>query len=158
MKTLIVYYSRTGTTKKVAETLKDMLKANSEEITETVDRSGFLGYMRAGRDAMKRKLTVLKDMKYDPVGYDMVIIGTPVWGFNVCPAIRTYLTQHKLNLKKVAFFATMGGSGGKKTLDEMELIAGKAPVATLELKERDVKNNKITPKLKKFTDDIKKSD
>jgi len=63
----------------------------------------------------------------------MVVIGTPIWGFTMTPALRTYLTAHSGSIKKTAFFATSGGSGFNKTASEMELLV-KHPVATLLLK------------------------
>ena len=55
MKTLVVLYSRTGTTKKVGEEIAAALKADVEEIIDTKKRSGPIGYVQAGRDAMKKK-------------------------------------------------------------------------------------------------------
>ena len=57
MKTLIVYYSRTGLTKKIATHISETLKADIDEIIDTKKRSGAIGYMSGGRDAMKGSLT-----------------------------------------------------------------------------------------------------
>ncbi|MFA5869173.1 MAG: hypothetical protein WC941_05670 [Candidatus Bathyarchaeia archaeon] len=51
MKTLIVYYSRDGSTRKVAEELKAQLGADIEEITEPKGRGGPLGWIRSGKEA-----------------------------------------------------------------------------------------------------------
>ena len=66
MKMLVVFYSRTGNTRKVAEELEKVLECDMEEIIDTKNRSGSLGYLRSGRDAMNRKLTVLQDVINDP--------------------------------------------------------------------------------------------
>ncbi len=47
MNALVVHYSRTGTTKKVAEKLAFLLKCVSEEIHDTTNRKGKLGWLRA---------------------------------------------------------------------------------------------------------------
>jgi hypothetical protein len=50
MKTLIVFYSRTGRTRKAAGLLADLLGAEMEELAEPgVDRSGIGGFLRGGR-------------------------------------------------------------------------------------------------------------
>jgi len=49
MKALVVFYSRTGTTKQVAEALAQSLNCDSEELIDTKKRSGPLGFLSAGR-------------------------------------------------------------------------------------------------------------
>ena len=155
MKILVVYYSRTGTTKKVAETIASDLKCDSEEIIDTKNRSGFWGYLKSGRDAMKKRLTILEPIKKTPDSYDLVIIGTPIWAWNVSAPVRTYIVQNADKFKKVAFFCTMGGSGDVKAFKEMESISGKKPIATLGLRQADVKNDTYKEKVSKFIEEIR---
>lgn len=151
MKTLVVFYSRTGTTKKVALEISNKLGAEIEEIRDTVNRSGVKGYLVSGRDAMKKRLTTLELTTKNPADFDLVIIGTPIWGWNMSVPVRTYITEKKGDFKKVAFFCTMGGTGDDKAFAEMEQIIGQKPVATLALLTRDVAKNDFAEKLEKFT-------
>lgn len=160
MKTLIVYYSRTGVTKKVAEILKARFAnlaydCDIEEIIDTKDRKGPIGYMLSGREAMKGITPEIKPLTKNPADYELVIIGTPVWAFTMSSPIRTFLTEQKDKLIKVAFFLTMGGSGNEKTFKNMTDLAGKQPVATLDLKTADVMQNKIEERLNQFVESIK---
>ncbi|MGZ4919476.1 MAG: flavodoxin, partial [Halobacteriota archaeon] len=66
MKVLVVFYSRTGTTKRVGEALAEMLDCDSEELLDTQKRSGPLDVMTAGRNARAKKLTTLAGIKHDP--------------------------------------------------------------------------------------------
>ncbi len=150
MKILIVYYSRTGATKKVAETLKRELNADIEEVQDIKNRMGFLGYLFAGRDATFGSLTDIKEVTKNPTEYDIVIVGTPIWAWNVTPAVRTYLTKFKGQFKKIAFFCTEGGSGGARAFLEMEKICGLKPQVTLELTTREIIKNKYLEKVKNF--------
>ena len=104
MKKLVVYYSRTGNTHKVAEEITNGLECDIEEIIDTKNRSGPLGYIRSGRDAGNRKLTVLKDIINDPSQYDLLIIGTPLWAWHVSTPVRTYIHENQANFKDVALF------------------------------------------------------
>ena len=155
MKTLVVYYSRTGTTKKLALEIASKLNAETEEIKDTVDRSGMKGYLFAGRDAMQKNLTILQPTVNNPADFDLVIIGTPMWGWNMSAPVRTYVTEKKNNFKNVAFFCTMGGSGDSKAFAEMEEIIDKKPLSTLTLFTRDVVKNNFTEKLEKFIGGIR---
>ena len=108
MKSLVMFYSRTGTTKQIGEALAQLLECDSEELVDTKKRSGPLGFVSAGRDAQTKKLTTLADIKDDPALYDLVILGTPVWGGTLSSAIRTYISANRSKFKRVAFFCTQG--------------------------------------------------
>jgi len=150
MNALVVYYSRTGTTRKVAEKLASLLKCVSEEIRDTKNRKGTLGWLRAGKDATSKKLTKLETVNNDPASYDIVIIGTPKWNRRLSTPIRTYLTQYKDHFKKVAFFCTYQYTDDDP-FDEMESICGKAPVATLRLhRKREVEADQYVTKVEEF--------
>ncbi len=153
MKKLVIFYSKSGTTKKVGEEIADALKADTEEIIDLRNRSGPIGYLTAGRDAMKNIKTEIKELKNNPTKYDIIIIGTPIWGWTVTPAIRTLLSLYKT--KKVAFFCTMGGSGHEKAFAEMEKLSSK-PVATMHIKTAEMKDGSYKDKVKEFVGIIRK--
>lgn len=138
MKTLVVYYSRSGVTRSAAEAIAKVLGADLEEIVDLTDRRGALGYLRAGRDAALKRPTVIHPPIRQPKDYDLVIIGTPVWAFTMAPAVRTWIGMHKAQISHVALLCTMGGSGDKRTFTHLEQACGHTPVATLSLLEADV--------------------
>jgi len=135
MKSLVVFYLRTGTTRTVAEAVSERLGSDVDEIHDTRDRRGFIGWMSAGRDAGKRKLTTIKDVTKDPGQYDLVVIGTPVWNNTVSTPIRTYIAQHRDRLNEVAFFCTQD-TEKSRVFEEEELLVGRKPVATLALRKK----------------------
>jgi len=156
MKNLVVYYSRTGNTKKVAEEISKIIKADIDEVSENKNRKGIIGWLGAGKDAMSKKETKIS-FKINPDKYDLILIGTPIWGFTVVPAIRTYLLHNKDKLKKVAFFSTSGGSPIDKVAIEMEKIS-KKPIATLGLttsSKIDLSKDNNLEKIKAFCEKIK---
>jgi len=116
MKILVVFYSRSGRTKKVAEVISKILKCDKEEIFDIKSREGVVGFLSAGTDANLRRLTVIKEIKNNPSLYDLVIIGTPIWSSNISTPIRTYLSLHKEDFKNVAFFCTRLGSDAKEEI------------------------------------------
>jgi flavodoxin len=135
MKALVAYYSRTGNTRKVAERISALLGCDIEEIRDVVNRSGMIGWLKAGRDVGSKRLTTLETVKNDPAGYDIIVIGTPIWRHTLSTPIRTYISQYQENFKKVSFFCT-GRSTGDSPFDEMESLCGKKPIATLRLQIR----------------------
>ncbi|WJI10428.1 flavodoxin [Methanobacterium sp. CWC-01] len=154
MKMLVVFYSRTGNTRKVAEELEKVLECDMEEIIDTKNRSGSLGYLRSGRDAMNRKLTVLQDVINDPSSYDLIVIGTPLWAGHVSTPVRTYMHQNQASFKNVAFFCTAGGMGFEGTFKDMKELSGKTPLATLGLREKELKSASYKSKVAEFAQEI----
>ena len=73
MKTLITYYSRTGNTKTVGQTLAHTLNADIDEIIDEKARMGWVNFMRAGRDARSRRTTRIQVTK-KPEDYDRILI------------------------------------------------------------------------------------
>lgn len=150
MKILIAYYSRTGMTKKVALKLANELGADLEEIVDTDKRAGALAYLMAGRDALQKKLAAIEPLRYDPASYDLVLVGTPTWAYAMSCAVRTYLTNQKGEMKKVAFFATHGSDGGDKAVRQMADLIGLKPIAELILTSKEAAQDKYVEKLKEF--------
>lgn len=163
-KTLIVFYSRTGTTKKVAWKILELFKSRKincdiEEIIDTKDRSGAIGYLFAGKDATLKSLTRIKKTKINLNKYDLIVIGTPVWAFTMSTPIRTYISQNKASMKKsswVAFFCTQGGSGSERTFKAMEELCGKKPISVLEMTTKEVMQNLSGKKVEMFVEKILK--
>ncbi|MCE5279309.1 MAG: hypothetical protein ABFD92_11055 [Planctomycetaceae bacterium] len=141
MKTLVVYYSRTGLTGKAAQDIQQALSADIEEIADGVNHNGASGWILAGRDAATKRLTPIGPFQHKADEYDLVVIGTPVWAFTMASPVRTWLTEHGRECRKVAFLATMGGSGDKRTYDHMAGLCGQAPVATLSLIDKEIRKN-----------------
>lgn len=146
MKILVVYYSRTGVTETVAKEIAKELKADIEAITDNVNRDGAIGYIKCGKEAMSKKVIDINPIKNNPDGYDLVVVGTPIWGWTMASPIKAFL--HKYKPKNVAFFCTMGGSAGK-TFANMQELSGK-PNATVEFLTEEVQKNNYQDKLKDF--------
>lgn len=109
MKSLVVYYTRTGNARFTAETIAAEIGADVEEVIDMKKRSGKLVYLTAGADARRGKETEIAPTKKSPADYDLIIVGTPVWAARPTPAVTTYLKKNNLSGKKVALFFTQGG-------------------------------------------------
>lgn len=155
MKQLVVFYSRTGATKALALSIAKTLGCDCEEIIDTKNRAGIIGYLRSGMEATLKKASEIELINKHPKDYSTIIIGTPVWALDMSSPIREYIQQNKEHFKNVAFFCTMGGSGGEKTVENMSKLAGKEPVAQLILRQSEVMRMTYANKLNEFTNKIK---
>ena len=131
MKKLVVYYSRTGNTKFVAEKIADQLDAETCEVIDKKSRKGKLVFLTGGYAALREKLTKIEVNK-TIADYDFIVIGSPVWAGKIAPAIRTFLVQNDFSDKQVALFVTLGGDKPEKALKNMKkAIAPNIPVEEL---------------------------
>ena len=150
MKTLVIYYSRSGNTRMVARRIADALGGEIEELTDQVDRKGIVGYLRSGREAFLGRRAKLNPIAADLSSFDLVVIGTPVWNASLSSPIRTFLQDHAAALPRVAFFCTLGGRGRDRVLRQMEQICGKAPLATLGVTEKMLNHEELTVAVDSF--------
>ncbi|MCX6817682.1 MAG: hypothetical protein NTU57_02400 [Candidatus Aenigmarchaeota archaeon] len=153
MKTLVIFYSRTGNTRKVADEIAKVFGCDTEELADTKKRAGILHYLSSGRDAQKEMLTTLVEPKNDPSKYDLVVIGTPVWASKMSVPVRAYLHLKKDSFKKVAFFYT-AGSQNDKIFPDMSKVCGKTPVATLGLSAAEIRKGDSAQKIKEFLEKL----
>ncbi|MFX1575122.1 MAG: flavodoxin family protein [Promethearchaeota archaeon] len=158
MTSLLVFYSRKGTTKKIAELISNNLNCEYEELIDTKKRTGFvIGFLKCGYDAMKEKLTKLQATQKNPELYDLIILGTPNWGKRMTPAIRTYISDNKTEFKNVTFFCTEGGSGGPELFEGMTKLCEKEPLSTLEITKKEIKKGAHIDKINKFIQEINRN-
>jgi hypothetical protein len=97
----------------------------------------------------------IKPAKRNPASYDLVVLGSPVWVGHVSSPMRAYLSAQSDMLPQVALFVTEGGSGGAKALAEMTALAGRRPVAILEIRAKDLAGN-WRPKVETFVERIQR--
>jgi flavodoxin len=136
---LIVYYSRGGATRHVAERLAHWLDCDMEALHDRTSRGGWCGAVRSWIDAALGRRARLEPPQRHPADYDLVLVGTPVWAASVAPAVRAFLKQYRLRLNRVAYFCTYSGTGSGRALRQMSRITHRSPVATLAVRQEDMR-------------------
>ena len=141
MKALVLFYSRTGNTRRIAEEIAETINADIEELRDRKERKGILGFMLSGMDARLKRKANLKETKNNPALYDVVILGTPTWANTMSTPIRTYIHHNSNSFNKVAFFVTSGFGRAESAIGiskDMASLCGKEPVAFLSLGMKDI--------------------
>jgi flavodoxin len=149
MKTLLVYYSWTGNTRKLAQKITSKLKCDVEEIYETKKRRGKLNYMIGGFQAVLGMKSSIEKPRKKPSEYDLVIIGTPVWAGRITPALRAYLSKAG-TVPRYGLFMTKGGGDHSNAIKNMTGLAGGSPDAVLVVKESELPGADISGFLEKL--------
>ena len=131
-KRLVVYFSASGTTRKVAEMIASAADADMYEIVPKQPYSkADLNWM----DKKSRSSVEMSDKNYRPeitdtdahIGmYDEIILGFPIWWYVAPTIINTFLENYDFSGKKIVLFATSGGSGFGNTVRELKPSAPNA--------------------------------
>jgi len=64
------------------------------------------------------------DFDINPLEYDLVILGTPVWAWNISPPMRSFLSKFDLTGKNVALWMCHAGDGIKAMIRFKETLSG----------------------------------
>lgn len=125
-KTLVAYFSATGTTESAAETIARTLGAELYEIKPEVpytkadlnwlnplSRSTKEMHSKKGRPAIVRDELSLDN-------FDTVFLGFPIWWYIAPTIVNTFLESHDFSGKRIVLFATSGGSGFGKAVKGMQ--------------------------------------
>lgn len=107
-KTLILYYSRTGTTDKLARLLQQELGADLVPL-RCGRYAGMWGYVRAAYDSLKRRLPDIEATNVNLSDYDQLLIGGPIWTSYPATPLRAFLKGNQSLPDRVGLFLTYGG-------------------------------------------------
>lgn len=124
-KTLVAYFSATGTTKAVAEKIaaatggelfaiepQKAYSAADLDWTDKQSRTTIEMKDASSRPALKAKKTNIAD-------YDIIYIGYPIWWYVAPHVIKSFIEAHSLKGKVIIPFATSGGSPIEPTVKEL---------------------------------------
>lgn len=125
-KKLVAYFSASGVTAKVAETLSEAIGADLYEIEPEVP------YTKADLNWMDKQShstiemndpasrPAIKGMRDNMDDYDTVFVGFPIWWYVAPTIINTFLESYDLTGKTIIPFATSGSSGIGKTNEKLQ--------------------------------------
>jgi flavodoxin len=89
MNWMIVYFTRTGNCERIARRLAETTGYPAVRMTDDVNWSGFLGFMKAGFYALTGKRT--KITVEGKLEADHIVLITPIWAGSITPAAKSFL-------------------------------------------------------------------
>lgn len=132
-KCLVIYYSQTGATQKVAETLSNLLDADTLRIDAKAPYDGTYEETieRCQKEMSAGELPELAEFDIEIDGYDIIFLGYPIWFGTYASPVATLVKDVDFTGKKIVPFCTFG-SGGlgasiaglKKAQPQAEILPG----------------------------------
>lgn len=150
-KTLVAYFSASGTTMDVASRLARMMDS---DLFAIVPADPYTSADLDWRDKQSRSTLEASDPSCRPAitsqiedieGYDTIFLGFPIWWYVAPAIINTFLESYDLTGRTVILFATSGGSGMGKTAS---ILRASAPGA--KIVDGGILNNASDTELEKF--------
>lgn len=150
-KTLVAYFSASGTTMDVASRLA---RVTGSDLFAIVPANPYTSADLNWRDKQSRSTLEAADPSCRPAitsrfehieDYDTIFLGFPIWWYVAPAIINTFLESYDLTGKTVVLFATSGGSGMGKTASVLRASAPGAKIV-----DGGILNNASNASLEKF--------
>lgn len=130
MKSIIIYYSNSGTTKKLAERIHGEFGGEPFEITpEQPYGAYFSALKRAGYERRNNIIAQYSVPNMEISDVDTVFVGYPLWYSEAPLFVLDCLSKLDLSGKMVVPFSTSGASNIKSSLESLKKAVGEAVIA-----------------------------
>ncbi len=124
-RTLVAYFSASGVTAKVAETLADAIGVHihcieprnpyTDADLNWMDKQS-RSSVEMSNPASRPEIAGRRD---DMDDFDVIFVGFPIWWYVAPTIINTFLESYDFTGKTIVVFATSGGSGMGKTVENL---------------------------------------
>jgi len=149
-RTLIVCYSNTGTSRRVADLLSSKFQWPCGEVSESRSRAGTTGMLRCVLDSLFGRHPAIRYEGPDPGDFETVILIAPIWLYQMAGPMRSFVRDHSAKLKRVAAVSVMGGQGAANAFAEIGQILGRPPILSTSFTAREVDDGSYASSLDVF--------
>jgi len=135
---LIVYYSRTGTARQVAEAIAGHTGWILAEVSDRQPRAGLWGDLRCVWDMLLYRMPAHEYAGPDPVVCEHVLVIAPVWLGRLAAPMRSFLRDHAPVRGALSAICVMAARGGFRAEEDIARLTGKTPEPAVVLRQQDV--------------------
>lgn len=123
MKCAVIYYSKSGVTRKIAEKVKVAFDTDVYSVEPEKPYGSYISaVIRAGLEKLSGKAAALKTAAADFSSYNVVFIGFPVWYGTLPDFLQDYIKGAGLSSKRIIPFATAGANGKESSLKTLKKL------------------------------------
>ncbi|NYT06532.1 MAG: ArsR family transcriptional regulator [Methanomicrobiales archaeon] len=131
MKACIIFYSYSGITRGVARTIRDACGGDCIEVRPKEEYTALTAYTLGCLRARREEKDAIDPAVIDVTGYDLIVIGTPVWAWKAAPPVNAAIAALKgCEGKPAVLFATCG-SIARDTLPILKKALAERKVMTV---------------------------
>lgn len=157
-KTLVVFYSSTGTCRRLAQLLNTQFGWPLGEIREAHVRVGLSGMLRCAADSWLCREPRIHYEGPPPRDFDAVVLLAPIWLYRLAGPMRSFIATHGAELGHYAVLSVMGGRGAPNAVAEIGALTGRAPLLSMAFTSREVNDGSCVARLPAFACAVEGSD
>jgi flavodoxin len=154
-RTLIVYYSRTGTARLVAELMAAQSGWQLAEVTDEHPRAGFLGDLRCVVETLLGKRARYHYEGPELESFDQVVVLAPIWMGHLASPMRDFLKDQMPLPGHLSVVCVMAARGAFRAVEEIAQITSTIPTPVLALCQRDVLSGLSHEEVAGFIDQVR---
>lgn len=151
---LVVFYSYTGTSRKLAQLLAAQQGWPLGEVIELQSRAGGSGSWRCVLDSLLRREPPISYSGPDPSRFDLVVLVSPIWLYRLAGPMRTFVGSRAEVLERVAVVSVMGSAGAVNAVSEVASLLDDATVHAAAFTSREVLDGSCAERLQAFGDGL----
>lgn len=161
---LVAYYSSSGRNRTLAEAIAVATGADLEAIQSAKSGPALynqgkpnpIAFMVAGVRGWAGLSAPIRPPQHDPAAYDLLVVCTPAYAGGMPGETRSYLTQVRSQVQRVAFVSCSGDANQQGLFRKMERVLGLAPVATLSMAEETVDTGRHVSELQELVLELRR--
>jgi hypothetical protein len=144
---LVVVYSYTGTSRRVAQRLA---AERGWPIGEVIDAKPRSGWLRCVLDSVFRRRPAIRYAGPDPAGFDAVVLVSPIWVEGLAAPMRTFVVEQAVKLREFAVVSVMGSKGAPNAVAEIARLIGRPPLLHAAFKRLELDDDGVVARIGVF--------
>jgi hypothetical protein len=152
---LVVVYSYTGTSRRLAQLLAAQQQWTLGEVRDAQPRAG---NWRCVLDSLLRRRPEIVYEGPDPGDFAAVVLVAPVWVLRLAGPMRTFVATRCAELHDVAMISVMGGKGAPNAVAEVTRLLGRAPLLDATFTAREIEDGSAAGRLQAIGDAIQQAE
>nr|WP_297355768.1 flavodoxin [uncultured Caldimonas sp.] len=153
-KVLVVSYSYTGTSRRLAQMLAYLRGWPLGEVFEIRPRQGGSGTWRCVLDSLLQRRPRVRYDGPPLTDFDAVVLVAPVWVSHLASPMRSFVAWQRDSLHDVAVISTQGGEGRPQVAAQVARLLGREPVLSASFMSHEVGTASCAKRLESFASDL----
>ncbi|MDQ3058569.1 MAG: flavodoxin [Pseudomonadota bacterium] len=147
---LVINYSNTGTSRRLAQLLCRQQGWPMAEISEVEPRRGLPGRVRCLLDSGLRRHPLICYTGPPPNEYDAVVLVAPVWSSRLAGPVRSFVKLMCEHLPDLALISVTQSWGAQEVIAELSSLMGCFPVLSTSFTPQEVNDGSCAARLQAF--------
>lgn len=129
MNSIVIYYSKSGNTEKLADRISADLSCPRVRIETEEAYGGYVSsIIRAGKEIKKGVIPTVRTSVPDTSKYDVILLGYPIWYGSIPSFVAKFISDCRTAGKTIIPFATFAASDISKSVRKLEEICPDAEI------------------------------